>query len=206
MFTIDLLKGQGLPPNSRPADAAIKTLPFLVPLAAVMILLGHYFWQGATLESLAQIKKMEENQIEDMAAVSAFIKEIENSRGKINGSVGEVSKTINYHIQWTPILMELVENLPETVTLESMSVSRELVKEKSNDKSDGYQYTLRLSVDGGATSEGSETIQDFIQRIRLSKLLASKIQAIKIVSSRNFDEENRRGIRYEIDCVFRENS
>ena len=49
MFTIDLLKGTGIPLQSSPGRTVLRAVPFLVPALLVLGLLGHYAYNQTLL-------------------------------------------------------------------------------------------------------------------------------------------------------------
>ena len=49
MFTIDLLKGQGIPVKSRPETIAIAAVAFAVPVIIAIVILGYYLHSGIIL-------------------------------------------------------------------------------------------------------------------------------------------------------------
>ena len=49
MFTIDLLKGQGLPVRTKPQGVAIFVATFAVPVLAAILMVGYYVRNGVII-------------------------------------------------------------------------------------------------------------------------------------------------------------
>ena len=54
MFTIDLLKGQGIPIKRRPWGVAIAALAFVVPILVAMVMFGFYISNGIVIRVTKQ--------------------------------------------------------------------------------------------------------------------------------------------------------
>jgi Tfp pilus assembly protein PilN len=182
MFTIDLLKGKAIPLTGMPGGLAIMAMAALAPIAAALGMFTLY----------------QNNQI----AVSVREKEIatfEAEIGKLSGAVelqdalqkekmlygrclSEVKSSISSHKQWSPVLTELMENIPDSVMLTSLEIKH--------------------GVSGGQQSNPDEAVKDFMNRLWACDTLRSKLEKIGH-SQEHIELDGQQLISYEISCVFK---
>ena len=210
MFTIDLLKGKAIPLKGMPGGLAIMAMAALAPIAAALGMFTLY----------------QNNQI----AVSVREKEIakfEAEIGKLSGAVelqdalqkekmlygrclSEVKSSISRHKQWSPVLRELMENIPDSVMLTSLEIKHESVRRKVPKKDDPKKKVevsipvrvLRLSVSGGQQSNPDEAVKDFMDRLWACDTLRSKLEKIGH-SQEHVELDGQQLISYEISCFFK---
>ncbi|MHC4772688.1 MAG: hypothetical protein ACYSO4_08745, partial [Planctomycetota bacterium] len=112
MFSIDLLKGKGLPEKVDLKRSALKALPILIPVLAVTLFASAYHKDSVSLKNQKQLLHSNQQQLEhhtkDVAEynkMKAAIKDVENC-------LSDISKAMAYRIQVSDILVELVQTLP----------------------------------------------------------------------------------------------
>jgi hypothetical protein len=211
MISIDLLKGQGAPIKSRPGMVALLTIPFFIPIITGIFLTGWYLNGKVNLRM--QVKKLTSYDVNspELTDIEQILKDAASQRRALNNCLAEIDTNIDNHMQWSPVLMTLVQNLPEGVTFNGLAVVQEKIRQKIPQKDDPqksiyvakYKYTLRITADTDNTIEGGAAVQSFIQRLRQADALASKIEDIRIASNQSVNAETGDFVRYEIDCVFK---
>lgn len=210
MFTIDLLKGQGLPIKSRPEGIVIAAITLAVPIIIAIAMFSFYLRSGIIISIKKQDRINYEAKMNKLADAVELQRTFEKEKGICSGCLSEVKASISRHTQWSPILAALVENIPESVVLEELSVRQSSVKKKVPQKDDPKKMveatfllrTLSMSVYGGAWSNCGEAVREFRDRLWSSSLLGPKLENIK-VSQKSARIENKDVISYEIDCVFK---
>jgi len=207
MFTIDLLKGQGLPAKSRPEGIVIASVTLAVPLIIAIAMLSFYLRN----EIIISIKKQDivnyEAKIGKLSDAIELQKSLENEKIVYGSCMSEVKSSIGRHTQWSSILATLVENMPNSVVLERLATKQSSVKRKVPQKKDPKKMvdvtvpvrTLQMSVYG---YNCGEAVRKFRNRLRSSPLLGPKLENIR-VSQKSAKIENKDVISYEIDCIFK---
>jgi hypothetical protein len=210
IFTIDLLNGQGLPLKTRPGGIAIVVLTAIVPILLAMGTFGFYL-NNRIILSLKdrEVAKSEEK-------ISAFSDAL-NQREKLmtvktayTGYLTEVGSSLRKCIQWSPILVTVVANMPESVVLTSLEVECKSVR-KDVPKNDGSGETkqvealvrvLRLRVTGAPRRDCDEAVKEYQERLRASALLGPRLENIRVSREpeRMGDQDT---FSYEIACIFK---
>lgn len=209
MFTIDLLKGQGIPVKSRPENAAIVATIFAVPVIIAIVMFGYYLRTRIVISIQKQRIINYGAKINELSDAVNLKRTFEKEKNIIDNSLAEVKFVIGRHVQWSPILVTLVENIPTSVVLTELEVKQSAVKRKIPQKSDPKKMidikvpkrTLQISVSGSPSSDCDKAVKDFRNRLRSSALLEPKLEAIR-VSQGVGTLEKREMISYQIDCIF----
>jgi hypothetical protein len=210
MFTIDLLKGQGLPMKSRPEGIIIAAVTLAVPVL-IAIAMGSFYLRNSIIIAIKnQDMKNFQTKIGKLADAVELQKTFEKEKIVNNGCLSEVGASINRHAQWSPILETLVRNMPEPVILERISVEQKSIKKKVPRKDDPkktvdatiFIRTVHMNVYGSLRSGCSDAVREFRNRLWSSSLLGSRLENIR-VSQRSAKIENQDVISYDIDCVFK---
>ena len=144
MFTIDLLNGQGIPVRNRPENIAVTAVTVAVPALMALIMFGYYMRNSIVLS----VQKQEiigcEAQINKMSEAAALQKTFESEKKVANSCLSEVATNINNHTQWTPVLIEIVKNMPDSILLTGINVKEEMIAKKVFSKETGQ--TVEISV------------------------------------------------------------
>ena len=211
MFTIDLLKGQGVPMRSSREGIAIAAVTFTVPVIIAMVLLGLYMSDGIAMltrqREIVNCKK----RISALSDAMELQKSFEKDKNIASSSLSEVKSSIGRHTQWSPVLRALVKNLPDSLVLTKLEVKQRSVKIKVPQEGDPKQTvditvpvrTLRMSVRGRPHSACDKAVRDFRDRLRFSTLLGPRIDGDIKVSQKSSNLEGRDVVSYEMDCVFK---
>jgi Tfp pilus assembly protein PilN len=211
MFTIDLLKGQNLPVRTKPQGVAIFAATFAVPVLVAMLMAGFYVRNEVIISVQKQNIAGFETQTQRLAEALKLRESFEKEKATVNSCLADVANSIHRHIQWSPILVALVENLPDSVVLTSLEVKRQSVKRNVAVKGDSNKKdetsvsvkTLKMRVSGEATSNCDLEVKTFRDRLRASKFLGPKLEDIVIASQGHDTLDGRDVVTYDIDFIFK---
>ncbi len=218
MFTIDLLKGQGRPVRTRPKGIAIVVATFAVPILVAMLMAGFYYNNKIVISINKQNVANCKIQVERLTDAIKLKESWENDKTNINNCLTEVGSSIGRHIQWSAILVSLVENLPESVVLSSLEVKQTSTKRKAvkssgtaeKDKKEKKAEatsvtvrTLRMRLCGNMNSDFDREIKVFRDRLRASNVIGAKLEDVVIASQGNDTVDGRNVVAYDIDCIFK---
>ena len=217
MFTIDLLKGEGRPVRTRPQGVAIFVATFAVPVLVVLLMFGYYYRSKVIISVNEQSIATYTTQTERLSDALKLKEAWEKDKTTLVGCLTEVAGSINMHTQWTPVLVSLVENLPESVVINSVEVKQASVRKKAavntagdKDKKDSKKTeastlvrTLKLKVSGNPNSDFDHEVKAFRDRLRASKSIGPKLEDVVIASQGNDTVDGQEVVSYDIDCIFK---
>jgi len=210
MFTIDLLKGQGIPDKSKPGGLVILTLAGIVPIVLGMIMFILYM--NHDVAASAKEKEIARLEVE-ISRFSGAVKAknaMEEEKSTYRKCLSEVKSSTCKNTQWSPVLTTLVENIPESVVLTSLEVSHDSVRKKVPKKDDPKKKmevsvpvrVLRVSVTGGHQGNCDRIVKEFIDRLWASDSLGPRLEKIGH-SQRYVEHDGKQLVSYEISCLFK---
>jgi hypothetical protein len=210
MFTIDLLKGQGVPRKSRPDVIAIAAIAAAVPLLISIVMLDRYLRTRTSISIQEQAIVNHLAKIDELSADVEMQRSLQKEKALMSNSLSEVSLCLVRYIQWSPVLVTLVKNMPEQIVLTGLSVKQRSVRrlvpsEGRPDEMvnvDVASRTLSLNLSGNVQHDYHKTVQDFRDRLWSSTVLGSKLE--DIVFSQEPDRiEDHDIVSCSMDCMFK---
>jgi len=211
MFTIDLLKGRAIPLKSKPGSLIIIVLTIAIPVTVAAGMLS--FYQRNKI--IVSVKEQEiakcQAEIDKLSDAVELKKALEKKKIAYSSTLSEVRSSIKRHTQWSPVLTTLMENIPDSVVLNSLSVEHSTVKKKVPKKDnpnkmveiDVLVRTLRLSVVGDYQTNSDAAVRDFRDRLRSSEFLGPRLENIG-VSQKSETRNGQEVVSYEISCVLKQ--
>jgi Tfp pilus assembly protein PilN len=210
MFTIDLLKGENLPIRTKPQGVAIFVATFAVPALVVMLMGGLYARNEVVISVQKQNVTNFDMQTKRLAEALKVKETYEKEKTSVNNCLADVAGSIHRHIQWSPILLALVESLPESVVVTNLEIKKQQVKHKVAVKGDTKKADanitvriLKMRVSGEPTSYCDLEVKAFRDRLRASSFLGSKLEDIVIASQGHDNLDGRDVVTYDIDFIFK---
>jgi len=210
MFTIDLLKGQGVPIKSRPGGIAISAVAVAVPVLIAIVMLAIYSLNIIHISNKTRDIAMHEAEIGKLSDLVKQLEALEKEKAACNGYLSEVKSSIARNTQWSPVLATVVENMPRTVILTSFEVNQRSIRQKAPKKDDPSKTvdvdvpvrTLGMKVYTGAQSNGDEVVKDFQSRLRSSAFLGPRLETIT-VAQETVTLDKQDVVMYQINCIFK---
>ncbi|MGD0596956.1 MAG: hypothetical protein ABSA64_05465 [Sedimentisphaerales bacterium] len=216
MFAIDLLKGQGRPARTKPQGVAIFIATFAVPMLVAILMAGYYYRNKVVISVYKQNLAGYVTKTERLGDALKLKAAWEKDKSAISGCLADVADSIGRHTQWSPVLVAIVQNLPESVVMNSLEVRQSSVKRKSvvkagleKDNKDKQAdtsvavRTLKLRVSGNPSYDCDREIKAFRDRLRASKALGPKLEDVVIASQGHDTLDGREVVAYDIDCIFK---
>ena len=210
MFTIDLLKGHGIPLRSGPGGVAIAAVTVAIPIIGAMAMFGLYL-HNRIIVSVQQREIVRwEAKIAKLSDAVELQESLEKEKVVYADYLSEVKSSIDRYTQWSPVLATLVENMPNSVVLTDLEVRQHFVKREVPQKDNPEKMididvparTLRMSVRGRPQYNCDKAVRDFQDRLRSSDFLGPRLENIT-VSQESDTLEGREIVSYEINCVFK---
>jgi hypothetical protein len=211
MFTIDLLKGKGLPAKSRPIVVAIAAVPLVIPLMATAVMAVCCFQNHTMIQTRQHI--IEDSQrkaaifIDDLKHLKTANKHIAVAEQRLN----DINKVLGHRIQTTPFLVQLITILPDNLTITKIDLARTEQRKKEFNKKTGtdeyvlcIQRKLKLVVGGIANLDTDQSAEQYVQSLRNAQSLSGWFNDIQIVSRSNGSLDEQNCAFYEIECNLKE--
>ncbi|MBN1805546.1 MAG: hypothetical protein JW837_09860 [Sedimentisphaerales bacterium] len=210
MFTIDLLKGQGVPLKSSPGGIVITAITIAVPLYILIMTFGFYANDIKYISIKEREIKRCQSEIDRLSDVVKVHKSLEREKVLYQSCLSEVGSSIDKYVQWSPVLVTLVENMPNSVMLTGLEVRQDSVRKKvpkpDNPKemidSSVPVNVLSMNISGGPEYDCNKEVRDFQDSLQASTFLGPKLENI-VVSRESEKLEGQDVASYEIECVFK---
>ncbi len=213
MFSIDLLKGKGLPETIDLKRSILKALPILIPALAVTLFASAYQHDKASLRDQRQILSSNQKQL---ALHTEDITEYNKINSKIKGMqkcLNDISKAMTYRVQVSEVFVELSQALPENIFVYEMNLDRKSIQEKIQNPDSGevtqrlvVRRKLNLVLCGYDADRSDAAVQEYVNALKQSLLLAEIFTEIKPSARQQGEVDGRPAIYYEIECILREQS
>jgi hypothetical protein len=214
MYTIDLLKGHGIPIRSRRGGLLIIIATVAVPLVIAMVMYSQYLLNNININRMEISLKDRDKKIAQMADSVQALASLEQQSVLMQDCLTDVGTAIGRNVQWSPILRLLVEKMPATTQLSKLDVSLVQISKQVPDRTDPKRMvnvpyasrTLRISLHEFSKSDSGEGVHAFINTLKSSSVLASKVEDIRIAAQEREKVQGVEVTRYDIDCVFKPQS
>lgn len=210
IFTIDLLKGQAVPRKSTPGSIGVTAAATTVPVIIAIALLGIYVRNRVIISVHGHTIANYEAKISELSEAVELQKSFEKEKGAYNDCLAEISNRLGEHTQWSPVLVTLVENMPDSVVLTELDVNQRSVKKVVRQKDNPAKTTtisvpvrtLTMKVAARPKSESDQAIRNYSELLRSSSLLGPKLENIRISQGLGL-LEGKSVVSYQIDCIFK---
>ena len=211
MYTIDLLKGHGIPIRSRRGGLLIIIATVAVPLVIAMVMYSQYLLNNININRMEISLKDRDKKIAQMADSVQALASLEQQNATMQDCLTDVGTSIGRNVQWSPILRLLVEKMPVTTQLSKLDVSLVQISKQVPDRTDPKRMvnvpyasrTLRISLHEFSKSDSGEGVHAFINTLKGSSVLASKVEDIRIAAQEREKVQGVEVTRYDIDCIFK---
>ena len=211
MFSIDLLKGKGLPQTFDVKTSVLKTVPILIPLLAITVFAASYQRDRAMLNNQQQTLKSNQQQIEQYTKDMAEYNRVNTQIKGMEKCLKDISKALSYRIQVSDVLVELVQSLPDSIFIYEIELDRnaQRIKDQQEDSAEVKQRLvvrrqMQLVVCGYDAEQSDAAVQDYVNKLEQSPLLSEIFVEIKPSARQQGEVDGRPAIYYEIDCVLQE--
>lgn len=208
MFTIDLLKGEGLPAKGRAQRMAVAAIASAVPVVLAIAMFGFYLHNRVSISiQNGEITRQKAKTAELSEAVE-LQKSLEREKVVYGTCMAEVKTAVGMQTQWSPILEIIVASMPDSVVLTALEVKQTTVRKTVPSKDDPETTisvsvpvpTLQMSV--AAMAQSDNAIRSFRDKLRSSVVLGPKLENIT-VSQRADKLGGLDVVSYEINCIFK---
>lgn len=210
MFTIDLLKGEGVPIRSRPEDIAITSAMIIVPVIVAIAMFSVYLRSKITISIQKKEILKYETEIGKLSGAVGTQKTLDEEKEIANHCISEVRTSVRRHTQWSPILAKIVEKMPYSVALTDLDIKQRIIKKRVPQKNNPEKMVeariltrlLHMNVYGSASYDCDEDVRKFRSNLLSAPFLGPMLENIT-VSQKQVTVKGRDIATYEIDCIFK---
>ena len=210
MYTIDLLKGEGIPIRSRPGGIAFACLIVVVPFLAAAGMTSYYMDNDVVIA----IQKQQESRLTmAVQALSSAVQKreaLEKEKAEATHTLSEVKTALGEHHQWSPVLASLIESLSDTLVLTRLEARQDTIRAKVPAKDDPTKKidtnvpvrVLRVCVCGKDKESSAEAVRRLQESLRSAPALGPLLDTIT-VSQDVTTLDGHEAALYELNCVFK---
>lgn len=207
MFTIDLLKGKGVPEKTDIRRTAIRTIVLLPPLAALALLAGA--WRCDRLQQMEQEAGIHENE-QTIAQYADEVKSYRQAGARISllqKQLGQSGRALQSRIQVTDLLRELTENLPADIFIHDVRLDRAVRTEKYQaENSEEIRQrkvigrTLTMTLCNFNTVGGDRLVQKYADELKKSEQTARLFKTVEVTACQQGKVDERSATFYSLQC------
>ena len=196
--------------KSSPGGIAIAGVTVAVPMIMAIIMFGFYLNNRTHVSIREQEIVRCQAEIDKLSDAVELQDSLERRKIVYGNYLSEVKSSISKYIQWSPVLVTIVENMPDSVMLTALEVKQHTVRKKVPKKDNPQEMIeknvpvriLQMSVSGSPGYDCDKAIRDFRNHLRSSAFLGPKLENIG-VSQESETLEGRDVASYEMECVFK---
>ena len=196
--------------KSSPGGIAIAAVTVAVPMTMAIIMFGFYLNNRTHVSIKEQEIVRCQAEIDKLSGAVELQDSLEKEKIVYGNCLSEVKSSISKYIQWSPVLVTIVENMPDSVRLTALELKQNSVRKKVPKKDNPEEMIeknvpvriLQMSVSGSPGYDCDKVVRDFRNHLRSSAFLGPKLEDIE-VSQESEKLEGRDVASYEIECVFK---
>lgn len=181
-----------------------------LPLVVTIVMAGFYLTNRVAIAVQRQQIAATEAKTAELAGAVRWRESFKQEKVTVNGCLAEVSTALGTRVQWSPILITLVESMPDSMVLTQLEVKEDSVKRRVPMKNDPTKLVdanvlvkrLLISVSGDPRVSHDKAVKDFTERLRSSEVLGPKLEDITF-AQKLAKIGDREMVSYEIDCEFK---
>jgi hypothetical protein len=207
MFTMDLLKGKGVPEKADIRRTVLRVAGLLPPLAALALLAGA--WRYDHQQKLEQDACIHENE-QIIELFSDQVKAYRRAGTRVNSlqkQLGQVGRALQCRIQVTDLLRELTEKLPADIFLHDIRLDRAVRTEKYQleNSSEIKQRriigrTVTLTLCNFNTTGGDRLVQNYADELKQSEQAARLFKKVEVTACQQGKVDERSATFYSLQC------
>ncbi|MBN1764863.1 MAG: hypothetical protein JW860_06365 [Sedimentisphaerales bacterium] len=208
MFDVDLLKGHGVPIKSKPGGTFLVAISFIVPVAIASVLLGNYLRNRIILYTQNQMIQDYNSKISHMEARLKNHELAQKHKETLIACCEEVGDVVHLYTQWTPVLLTLIEYMPDKLKLDQLTIKKNDIKinvpsRKNPDVSIPIvvpRRTMEIHFHGNIQDDLQDLVNEFRYNMRFATMAKAKI--LDILPGSTIVDEKNNTIHYTFDCIF----
>jgi hypothetical protein len=211
MFTIDLRKGAGLPPKSRPIIVILAMVPFLIPLLGTLVMAVSWEHNQTLIRTQREVVHENQQKIKGLENGLEQYRQVDKQIRLSEQQLQDAGMLLSRRIQLTPVLAKLVELFPESLLITTLGMDRNEQRKNETDPKTGnskqisvVQRRLHITIGGPATAETDNAVGQYVRKLLESPVLMKWFENIRIAARNNDVLDGQNYAFYEIECVMKD--
>ena len=210
MYTIDLLKGTGTPIRSSGDTMVTAAVGFSVPFVIAMVLVCIYLTNQVNIAVAKSELKSKELEYKKVSSSLSEKENFEKRNSQIKLNIQEVTSVLGRYTQWTPILVDVVKNIPANMILDRMEVKQHLIRKKvpkknNPEKTEEISVPVRrllVTVKGVSNQNCDADVRDYRERLWSSDRTKKLLEDIRVSHQSDSGDEQGNSL-YILECIFK---
>lgn len=210
MYTIDLLKGEGVPIRSRPGGIAFACLIVVLPFLAVLGTTSFCMDNDVVIAIQQQQVSRLTTAVGALSGAVQKREALEREKTEATRMLADVKTALGGHHQWSPILTSLAESLSDTLVLTRLEARQDTIRATVPAKDGPARKVevslpvrvLRICVYGKDKEASAEAVRRLQESLRSSVALGPLLDTIT-VSQAATTMDGHEAALYELNCVFK---
>jgi len=211
MFTIDLLKGEGVPMRSRPGGIAfactVLAVPLMVGIAMVGVIKEHNVALSIQEQQLARINGV----IGTLSDALAHKHAMETQKTAATHLLSDIKTALTHRTTWTPVLTTVAHGMPDALVLTRLEAQQTMVRRQVPAKDDPKIMieatipvrTLAIAVCGQDGNASYTTVKAFQDYLRSTPALGPRLDSVTVSQDSGETLDGQDVVNYELNCVFK---
>jgi hypothetical protein len=182
MHTIDLLRGQGIPAKTTLGSLLMIIVIIAVPILAAAWMVDRYIQDETDIGIKLQAISKQQETIEQFADAVKLKETVLNQQKAMSSKLSEVSSYIGRHIQWSPVLITLVENMPRGMVMNALRADSTIERQRAageNEPKATIKRKLVIDISGTERRDYNDDIDKYSKRLKSSPELGPKLEKIE---------------------------
>lgn len=211
MYTIDLLKGQGLPAKASIYLVAATGAAFAVLGLAAILATGSYLSNRAACAGGKHEIAAYESELEELAASLKERDTLAAQKKGMDSRFDELAYAVDLQTQWSEFLYLISQNLPGDLIVDRLEVEKSQerisVAKRANPK---QKTTVSVPIRSVVISlhckqgrDGDRMMRDFQRRLMESESFREYVSNVIITAREPAQIDNKDVTTYKLDCLFK---
>ncbi|AQT69588.1 hypothetical protein STSP2_02781 [Anaerohalosphaera lusitana] len=209
MYKINLINKKKHKKKARILPTIMWTILLAVPIGgAVYIALEYWATEYKITIANSQLNDVEAD-LQKWHEDIEFLQQANTTIHASNKQLTELAALLERQVQWTSILGDLVDILPEKMIMQELTVSRiskTIRTEKENPftgkkEKELIERGLCSSLVCQNSDAADQDVKIYIKKLWLSEELGNAVKDIRMTSLQDTKEKGVNGSKYEIECI-----
>jgi len=176
-----------------------------VPILAAAGMVDRYVQNKTDIEIKQQGIVKEQATIDKLADAVQFKDSLLMQQNAIRSKLSEVSSCLGRYIQWSPVLITLVENMPRGMIMNALKADSTIDRPRvagGKDIKPTVKRTLVLDISGTERRDYGDDIENYSKRLKSSSELGPKLEKIEF-SQKPGSTGDINTVSYTMNLIFK---
>jgi hypothetical protein len=189
---------------------ALVLLPFLIPLLAGGVMAACWKQKSELIQTERSTIEQTKKQLQYYEKYLGTYRTIQQSTLEAQHHLQTVNKMLDAQIPVSPMLLELIRSLPDSVVIHEIKLEYRPEVRKADSqggKKDAFRFVQRnliLHLAGPNRIESDQAVDQYTRKLRDNPVLSELMQEIRILSRQPGKLDDRDLVFYRVECQLKE--